>query len=117
MTDALVLVVDDDAANLASVQKTLEREDLKVVAAADGREALAVLRRERVAVLLTDLMMPGVDGFELLKSARLTSPSTSVVLMTAYGTVEMAVAAMKPNTLSPMTAYIIQPSVAAPQRK
>jgi two-component system response regulator HydG len=95
MTDALVLVVDDDAANLASVHKTLEREGLRVQSASDGREALAVLRRERVAVLLTDLMMPGIDGLELLKSTRLTSPSTSVVLMTAYGTVEMAVTAMK----------------------
>ena len=95
MSDALVLVVDDDAANRASVLKSLEREGLRVLAAAEGREALAVLRRERVAVLLTDLMMPGVDGLELLKAARLTSPSTSVVLMTAYGTVEMAVTAMR----------------------
>ena len=68
MSDALVLVVDDDAANRASVLKSLEREGLRVLAAAEGREALAVLRRERVAVLLTDLMMPGVDGLELLKA-------------------------------------------------
>ncbi len=91
----IVLVVDDDASNLASVQKILQREGLTVLAVGEGREALGVLRRERVAVLVTDLMMPGVDGLELLKNARTTSPATAVVLMTAYGTVETAVEAMK----------------------
>jgi two-component system response regulator HydG len=91
----VVLVVDDDASNLASVQKILQREGFAVLAVGDGREALAVLRRERVAVLVTDLMMPGIDGMELLRACQWTSPSTAVVVMTAYGTVETAVAAMK----------------------
>ena len=91
----IVLVVDDDASNLASVQKILQREGLDVLAAPDGREALTLLRKHRVGVLLTDLMMPGVDGMELLRASQLTSPSTAVVVMTAYGTVETAVAAMK----------------------
>ena len=91
----VVLVVDDDASNLSSVQKILQREGLDVLGVSDGREALAILRRERVAVLLTDLMMPGVDGMELLRACQTTSPGTAVVVMTAYGTVETAVAAMK----------------------
>ena len=90
-----VLVVDDDAANLQSVQKILQREGWPTLAAADGREALAVLRRQRVAVLVTDLMMPGVDGMELLRTVQRTSPHTAVVVMTAYGTVETAVESMK----------------------
>ena len=107
-TDALaagrvVLVVDDDASNLSSVQKILQREGLGVVAVSDGREALGVLRRERVAVLLTDLMMPGVDGMELLRACQTTSPGTAVVVMTAYGTVETAVAAMKEGALDFIT--------------
>ena len=91
----VVLVVDDDASNLSSVQKILQREGLDVLGVSDGREALAILRRERVAVLLTDLMMPGVDGMALLRACQTTSPGTAVVVMTAYGTVETAVAAMK----------------------
>lgn len=91
----LVLIVDDDAANLQSVQKILQREGWPTLAMADGREALAALRRERVAVLVTDLMMPGVDGLELLRTVQRTTPSTAVVVMTAYGTVETAVESMK----------------------
>jgi two-component system response regulator HydG len=90
-----VLVVDDDASNLASLDKTLSREGWRTEATSDGRAAIARLRGGRVAVLLTDLMMPGVDGMELLRTAASTSPHTAVVLMTAYGTVETAVAAMK----------------------
>ena len=91
----VVLIVDDDAANLQSVQKILQREGWPTLAVGDGREALAALRRERVAVLVTDLMMPGVDGMELLRAVQRTTPSTAVVVMTAYGTVETAVESMK----------------------
>lgn len=90
-----VLVVDDDASNAESVRKILEREGLPVRVASDGKDALQLLRKERVSVLLTDLMMPGVDGMALLRAAAVTSPATAVVLMTAYGTVEAAVEAMK----------------------
>ena len=90
-----VLVVDDDAANLRSLQKILLREGLDVVAVSDGREAARLLRAARVGVLLTDLMMPGVDGMELLRTVGTHSAHTAVVVMTAYGTVETAVAAMK----------------------
>jgi two-component system response regulator HydG len=91
----VVLIVDDDAANLQSVQKILQREGWPTLAVADGREALTALRRHRVAVLVTDLMMPGIDGLELLRAVQRTTPSTAVVVMTAYGTVETAVESMK----------------------
>ncbi len=94
-TGHLVVVVDDDAANAASVHKILVREGLRCEIAADGNKALQLLRRERVAVLLTDLMMPQIDGFSLLHAVAHTSPATAVVVMTAYGTVETAVEAMK----------------------
>jgi two-component system response regulator HydG len=90
-----VLVVDDDAANAQSLHKILQREGVPCEIAGDGRQALAILRRGRVGVLLTDLMMPGVDGFELLQQVQLSSPATAVIVMTAYGTVETAVASMK----------------------
>jgi two-component system response regulator HydG len=91
----LILVVDDEAPNLESLGKIFEREGWRVALAPSGAEALDVLRRERVAVVVTDLMMPGMTGEELLRAVRTVAPGTEVVLMTAYGTVESAVAAMK----------------------
>jgi two-component system, NtrC family, response regulator HydG len=91
----LILIVDDERSNLESLQKIFEREAWRVVTAESGPGGLEVLRRERVDVLVTDLMMPGMSGEELLRAARAISPETEVVLMTAYGTVETAVAAMK----------------------
>ena len=62
---------------------------------ASSNEKLELLRRPEVSVMVTDLMMPGMDGQELLKAARAVRPDVEVVLMTAYGTVETAVASMK----------------------
>lgn len=90
-----VLVVDDDRANLESVSRLLAREGFEVASAASGTEALESLRRGDVAVVVTDLMMPGMTGQDLLRAGKAVSPETEVVLMTAYGTVETAVAAMK----------------------
>jgi two-component system, NtrC family, response regulator HydG len=90
-----VLVVDDDRANLESVARIFQLEGIRTALASNGDEALALLRRPEVGVMVTDLMMPGLDGQELLKAARTLRPEVEVVLMTAYGTVETAVAAMK----------------------
>jgi two-component system response regulator HydG len=95
MSEATVLVVDDDRANLDSVARIFQLEGLTPLTASDGGAALQLLRRPEVAVLLTDLMMPGMDGQELLATARALRPDVEVVLMTAYGTVEAAVNAMK----------------------
>jgi two-component system, NtrC family, response regulator HydG len=90
-----VLVVDDDRANLDSVARIFQREGLATLTASSGTEALELLRRPEVSVMVTDLMMPGMDGQELLKASRTIRPDVEVVLMTAYGTVETAVSAMK----------------------
>ena len=66
-----------------------------MLTAGSGGEALDIIRREPVSVLLTDLMMPGMSGMELLRASKSVAPETEVVLMTAYGTVETAVEAMK----------------------
>jgi two-component system response regulator HydG len=92
---ATVLVVDDEPGIVDSLQKTFEREQLRVLTATSGTEALELIRREAVSVLITDLMMPGMSGIDLLKASRSLSPETETVLMTAYGTVENAVEAMK----------------------
>src|SRR5689334_18992789 len=91
-----ILIVDDERGILESLGKVFEREGLKILSAVSGVEGLQLLRPDRIAVLLTDLMMPGtMNGLDLLKAARTVAPETQVVLMTAYATVETAVEAMK----------------------
>jgi two-component system response regulator HydG len=90
-----VLVVDDEPAIVDSLQKILERESLRVLTAGSGGEALDIIRREAISVMLTDLMMPGMSGMDLLRASKSVAPETETVLMTAYGTVENAVEAMK----------------------
>src|SRR5689334_428860 len=91
----IVLVVDDEPAIVESLTKIFKREGLTVLTAFDGTAGLDVLRKHRVGVLLTDLMMPNTSGMDLLRAAKTIAPETEVVLMTAYGTVETAVDAMK----------------------
>jgi DNA-binding NtrC family response regulator len=93
--DVTLLVVDDEQSNLTSLKKIFEREKLRVFTAESAKAALEVARRHQVQVVLTDLMMPGTNGVELLRALREVSPDTEVVLMTAYGTVETAVVAMR----------------------
>src|SRR5688572_10769257 len=90
-----VLVVDDEPGIVDSLQKVFERESLRVLTARGGAEALELLRKEPVSVVLTDLVMPGMSGLDLLKASRSVSPETETILMTAYGTVENAVEAMR----------------------
>jgi two-component system response regulator HydG len=90
-----ILLVEDDDANRESVAAILSREGYRVVPAKDGREALDLLRRETVDLIVTDFVMPQMDGMELLKASRALRPDLEVVLMTAHGTIESAVEAMK----------------------
>ena len=90
-----VLVVDDEPANVSSLEKIFQRESMRVLAASNARTALELARSHRVEVVLTDLMMPGVSGLDLLRALKEVSPDTEVVVMTAYGTVETAVQAMR----------------------
>jgi DNA-binding NtrC family response regulator len=90
-----VLVVDDEPSNLASIEKIFQRDGMRVLTADGAKAALDVMRGHRVQVVLTDLMMPGTSGLELLRAIKQLSPDTEVVMMTAYGTVETAVQAMR----------------------
>ncbi len=90
-----ILVVDDEPNNLTSLQKIFEKERLRVMTADGAKAALGLLRQHKIHVVLTDLMMPGPSGVDLLRAVKEVSPSTVVLLMTAYGTVETAVTAMR----------------------
>jgi two-component system response regulator HydG len=90
-----VLVVDDERSNLESLEKIFLREGMRVLLAPDAKHALELVRAHRVHVVLTDLMMPGTTGLELLRAMKQVAPDVEVVLMTAYGSVEAAVSAMR----------------------
>ena len=91
-----ILVVDDDEANRITLERILRRAGYEVTHADSGRTAMEALRAHHsIDLVLTDLKMPGMSGIDLLKAAKVLSPELEVVVMTAYGTVETAVEAMK----------------------
>ena len=90
-----LLVADDDPGLRESLERTLTREGYRVVLASDGRAALERVQAGGVDLILTDLRMPGITGLELLRAAKAIAPDVDVVLLTAFGTVEHAVSAMK----------------------
>jgi DNA-binding NtrC family response regulator len=90
-----VLVVDDEPSNVASIEKIFQRDGMRVLTASGAKAALDIMRTHKVQVVLTDLMMPGISGIELLRALKQLAPDTEVVMMTAYGTVETAVQAMR----------------------
>jgi two-component system response regulator FlrC len=95
MSDALqILVAEDDPALREAIVDTLRFGGCEVTAVANGAEALDALERATPSLLLSDVQMTPVDGHELLKNVRTRWPSVPVVLITAHGTIERAVAAM-----------------------
>ncbi|MDR0965140.1 MAG: sigma-54 dependent transcriptional regulator [Myxococcales bacterium] len=90
-----LLLVDDDRANLESLVRIFAKEGIPALAVTNGVDALAVLRQQPIEVLVTDLMMPGMTGTELLRAVKAVRPEVEVIFITAYATVETAVSSMK----------------------
>jgi two-component system, NtrC family, response regulator HydG len=90
-----LLVADDDPGLRESLNRTLTRAGYSVLLASDGRAALELLQSGGIDLVLTDLKMPGLTGIELLRAAKALVPDVDVILVTAFGTVEEAVSAMK----------------------
>lgn len=95
LPDATILLVDDEPELSQALSRLLKRNGYQTVTANDGEQALAVLRSQEIPLILTDLMMPRMNGVELLRAAKIISPSTEVVIVTGHGTIETAVEAMK----------------------
>ncbi|MFU8857902.1 MAG: sigma-54-dependent transcriptional regulator [Deferrisomatales bacterium] len=102
---AKVLVVDDDASLRRIVEYNLAQEGHAVATAASGDDALAALAKTRFDLVVTDIKMPGMDGMDLLRRVRAAAPDTQVIMITAFGTIEMAVEAMKAGAFE----YITKP--------
>jgi DNA-binding NtrC family response regulator len=92
---ATLLVADDDPAVRESLERALTREGYSVVVAPDGRAALERLQTGGIDLVLSDLKMPGLNGLELLPRAKAVAPDIDFIMLTAFGTVEEAVKAMK----------------------
>jgi DNA-binding NtrC family response regulator len=90
-----VLLVEDKHELRAMLRKALERSGYAVDEAADGNAAIERLRARRYLVVLTDLKLPGSSGIDVLRASAQADPTVAVILMTAYGSIEEAVTAMK----------------------
>jgi two-component system response regulator HydG len=94
-TKPAILLVDDDERLRTAVGKVLTGEGHRVVCAGSGREALDLLKMQRVALVVSDLRLPDLDGIALLKAVRELLPEVEVVVITGHGSVEKAVEAMR----------------------
>lgn len=90
-----VLIIDDEKNIRLTLSRTLESMDLPVQTAANGEEALAKLPMEDFGLILLDLRLPGMDGLEVLRRLREKHARVRVIIITAHGTIESAVEAMK----------------------
>jgi len=90
-----VLIVEDHDRLREQLGRFYEQEGFKVTTAGCGEEALEKLSQEKFAIVVSDVKMPGIDGFELARQAREKYPDTDVILITAFGNIKQAVEAMK----------------------
>ncbi len=103
--DFSVLVVDDEYTVRDSIKEWLEEEGFSVETVGSGEEALDLIKQQSFRMMLLDIKMPGIDGVEVLKKAKDLFPDMTVVMMTAYATVETAVEAMKTGAMD----YLMKP--------
>lgn len=90
-----ILLVDDEPLILESLARELTEDDFKVSRAANGEEAIAAMDTTCFDLVVTDLVMPGADGFEVLKVAKERDARTKVIILTGYGNMESAVDALR----------------------
>jgi len=103
--DSTILVVDDEKNIRDALVKILNKEGYNTLSAAEGKEALGILREKDVNLILTDLKMPAMDGLELLTACKMIKPNVEVILISAYGTIEKAVSAIKDGAYD----FIVKP--------
>lgn len=100
-----ILVVDDEPPQLELISGFLKKQGFEVTLAESGEKALQIFRRESFDLVLTDQRMPNLSGLDLLKAVRAVNPETPVIVVTAYGSIETAVSAIKAGA----TDYLTKP--------
>lgn len=105
MNSATILIVEDDQELLEALRDTLQLAGYNVKKAANGEQALAILDQYEINLVISDIQMPVMDGHKLLKSIKTKHHDTPVMLMTAYGTIQQAVDAMRDGAVD----YLVKP--------
>jgi len=100
-----ILVIDDEDTFRDTLSEVLREEGYLVSIAIDGKDALRQIEETRFDLALCDVVITGIDGMDVLKAIRYSSPSTYVVMMTAFGTKENAIETMKQGAVD----YISKP--------
>src|SRR5262249_25560443 len=95
MADERLLIVDDEPEMVENLTRLLRRQGYRCLSASNGEKGLELLEAHRPDLLLTDLKMPEIDGMELMRRAHQVDPALPVIVITAFSTVESAVAAIK----------------------
>jgi DNA-binding NtrC family response regulator len=98
-----ILVVDDDEIVREVIISLLSSEGYAVRSAKDGLDAIKILKMENINLVITDLRMPGADGIEVLKEALKMDPDRAVIILTAYGTLDTALKAIREGAYDYMT--------------
>ncbi|GFO56594.1 acetoacetate metabolism regulatory protein AtoC [Geomonas sp. Red276] len=98
-----ILIIDDDSSLRRVLEYNLQQEGYTVITAADGESGLKLFADRNPAVVITDLKMPGISGFQVLGEIKERSPSTVVIVLTAFGAVDTAVEAMKAGAFDYLT--------------
>src|SRR5512136_2604043 len=100
-----LLIVDDEPQMLIAINETLRRIGYSVTTAGSGMEALRRLKEKYYQLVITDMRMPEVSGLDLLRKVKNLAPQTPVILLTAYGTIQNAVDAMRDGAYD----YLLKP--------
>jgi len=100
-----ILIVDDEEGMRIALSEALSRAGFDTICCCDGIEAVGELKSSQFAMVITDVKMPGMDGVALLREVKKITPETPVVIVTAYGTVDNAVEAMKQGACD----YLLKP--------
>ena len=95
MAESKILVVDDETEMLVSCRKILQSKARSIVTTESGQQALSLMEKTQFDLVVCDLRLPDIDGLDLLRKSRVIAPQSVFVFITAYGTVDMAVEAMK----------------------
>lgn len=103
---AHILIVDDERATRRTLAELFRRMGYRAVEADSGQAALKRIARQRFDLVILDLKMPGMDGVEVLKAARSMAPDTVFIILTAYGTLDSAIAGIRHGAFD----YLLKPS-------
>ena len=99
MAKEKVLLVEDDEMARRSLKRVIDKEGYETLVASDGEEGLNLFRSEKPAIVITDIRMPRIDGMEVIHTVKDISPSTEIILITAYGDYDTVILALREGAL------------------